>query len=143
MYRRATERLLTFHSLFTGLSGLTIAYELTRAGHQVIVYEASERAGGRLFTYERENTIIELGGMRLPLDVHYLIDTYIRKRFRLPLEPFISSDPKSFVYINGIHSQLDNTTFFPGQFHLNVYANETNQVCSSNRIRFEEENLFL
>ena len=128
--------------MFTGLSGLTIAYELTRAGHQVIVYEASDRAGGRLFTYERENTFIELGGMRLPLDVHHLLDTYIRKRFRLPVEPFIDSDPKSFVYINGIHSQLDNTTFLPGQFHLNVNANETNQVCSFDGVQVNQENLF-
>ena len=61
------------------MAGLTIAYELTRAGHEVVVYEASDRAGGRLFTYDTGNTIIELGGMRLPLDVHTLTECLCQK----------------------------------------------------------------
>ena len=50
-----------------GVAGLTAGYELNLAGHRVEIFEASERAGGRLFTYSTGKTIIELGGMRLPL----------------------------------------------------------------------------
>ncbi|CAF2565440.1 unnamed protein product [Rotaria sp. Silwood2] len=105
-----------------GVTGLTIAYELTRAGYEVIVFEANKQAGGRLFTFDTEKTIIELGGMRLPLDIHTLTDIYIRKRFNLPLEPFISSHPNTFVYINGIRYRSDNTSFLPNEYNLQVYS---------------------
>jgi monoamine oxidase len=111
-----------------GVAGLIIAYELTRAGHEVIVYEASERAGGRFFTYDTGKTIIELGGMRLPLDVHTLTDAYVRKRFYLPLEPFVSFHPNTFVYINGIKHRSDNTSYLPQEYNLPVYLNEQNKV---------------
>ncbi len=111
------------------MAGLTIAYELTLAGYDVIVYEGSDRAGGRLFTYDTGNTIIELGGMRLPLDIHLLTNIYIRKRFSLQLKPFVSSDPNTFFYINGIKHRSDNTSLFPNEYNLPVNSNEQYQVC--------------
>lgn len=66
--------------------------------------------------------------MRLPLDIHTLTDIYLRKRFHLPLEPFVSFDPNTFVYINGIKRRSDNLTYLPSDFHLPVPPNEFNQV---------------
>lgn len=62
-----------------GAAGLTTAVELSLAGHHVIIYEASDRAGGRIFTYRHPTGgyMTELGAMRLPLDVHTLLKTYI------------------------------------------------------------------
>ncbi len=37
-----------------GLAGLTAAYELQRAGRHVVVLEARERLGGRVFTLRDE-----------------------------------------------------------------------------------------
>lgn len=103
---------------------------MTRAGHEVVVFEANKQAGGRLFTYDTGKTIIELGGMRLPLDIHTLADTYLRKRFNLPIEPFISSDPNTFVYINGFRYRAANTSFLPSEYNMQVAANEQNKVGS-------------
>lgn len=107
---------------------MTIAYEMTRAGHDVVVFEADEKPGGRLFTYDTGKTILELGGMRLPLDIHILAKTYIKTRFNLPLEPFISYDPNTFIYINGVRQRAENATYLPHEYNLSVPANEENKV---------------
>jgi monoamine oxidase len=47
--------------LGAGISGLTVAYELERAGYEVVVIEASKRIGGRNFTVRHGDVIDELG----------------------------------------------------------------------------------
>ena len=44
-----------------GIAGLTAAYRLKRMGYRVVVYEASERAGGVIRTERREGYLAELG----------------------------------------------------------------------------------
>jgi oxygen-dependent protoporphyrinogen oxidase len=44
-----------------GIAGLTAAYRLKRKGHRVVVYEASERAGGVIRSERREGYLAELG----------------------------------------------------------------------------------
>jgi protoporphyrinogen/coproporphyrinogen III oxidase len=44
-----------------GIAGLTAAYRLKRKGYRVVVYEASERAGGVIRTERREGYLAELG----------------------------------------------------------------------------------
>lgn len=44
-----------------GVAGLTAAHRLKRMGHRVVVYEASERAGGVIRTERRDGYLAELG----------------------------------------------------------------------------------
>lgn len=62
-----------------GVAGLSAAYELARLGVLPVVYEASERIGGRIYSYRfpgDKHAIAELGAMRFPptsrLLFHYL-----------------------------------------------------------------------
>ncbi|MCG3119196.1 MAG: Pseudooxynicotine oxidase [bacterium] len=48
--RQKTERPKKIIVIGAGLAGLTAAYELTKAGHEVTILEARNRAGGRVFT---------------------------------------------------------------------------------------------
>jgi len=50
-----------------GVAGLTAAYRLKRLGVRVVVYEASERAGGVILTERREGYLAELGPNSLTL----------------------------------------------------------------------------
>lgn len=45
-----------------GFAGLTVARELSRRGHSVLVVEARDRIGGRTWTTERLGRTLELGG---------------------------------------------------------------------------------
>lgn len=47
--------------LGAGISGLTTAWELTKAGYQCVVLEASHRPGGRVFTVRSGTVIDEIG----------------------------------------------------------------------------------
>jgi len=47
--------------LGAGLAGLTVAYELERAGYDVTVIEASKRIGGRILTIRHGDVIDEMG----------------------------------------------------------------------------------
>ena len=44
-----------------GLAGLTVALGCERVGHDVDLYEASDRLGGRMATREEGDHLIDLG----------------------------------------------------------------------------------
>ena len=134
---RATMNSATTCHFRIGVAGLTTAYELTRAGHQVVVFEATDRPGGRLLTHDSGKTLIELGAMRFPLKVHTLLNTYVRHRFNLPVEPFRSHDPNTLLYINGVRRRRGNKTFYAGDFHFQVNDNEQNKVRYNIFIHFQ------
>jgi monoamine oxidase len=50
--------------LGAGIAGLTSAYELSKAGYEVIVLEAQARPGGRSFTVRRGDVIEEITGTK-------------------------------------------------------------------------------
>lgn len=75
--------------LGAGLAGLVAADELVAAGHDVTVFEAQLRPGGRVFTWREpfaDGLHAEAGAGRIP-DTHDVTLHYV-KRFGLSLDPF-------------------------------------------------------
>jgi monoamine oxidase len=91
-----------------GLAGLSSAYELRKAGFEVIVLEGQGRAGGRVQTL-REGLYPELtaetGATRIP-DKHYMTLSYVRE-FGLTLEPFHHGNLADVIHFRG-QNYVDN-----------------------------------
>jgi monoamine oxidase len=88
-----------------GIAGLTSAYELSKYGHDVKVFEASNRPGGRIYTHRfSDGTYAELGAMRIPANhsctLHYVDE------FGLDTRRFVNYNPNAFFYIRGIKTRI-------------------------------------
>lgn len=76
-----------------GLAGLSAAYELTQADHDVTILEARTRPGGRVLTLREpfpEGLSVEAGASRIP-DHHHVTLKYAAL-FGVMLEPFEPPD---------------------------------------------------
>ncbi len=83
-----------------GLAGLVAGYELKRAGHEIVILEARDRIGGRVFTIRSpfsEGHFAEAGAARIPPN-HDLTLGYA-EHFNLPLDPFYARIG-SYVRVN-------------------------------------------
>jgi monoamine oxidase len=92
-----------------GLAGLSAAYELMEAGHQVTVLEARDRPGGRVFTIRdpfSEGLYAEAGAEMFG-NTHNLVQHYVQL-FGLPLMPSPGSGGLATLYhMNGRRLQAD------------------------------------
>jgi monoamine oxidase len=85
-----------------GLAGLSAAYQLTQAGHNVTILEARTRAGGRVHTLRApfaDGLHAEAGAMFIP-DSHDLTMHYVRL-FHLSLVPIPSKRRAPAFYLQG------------------------------------------
>jgi monoamine oxidase len=92
-----------------GMAGLVAASLLKDAGHHVIILEATERVGGRVYTIRSpfsNGLYLNAGAMRIP-HTHYLTLEYIKK-FRLPVNQFNNTTPYDPIYVNGIKTRKKN-----------------------------------
>jgi monoamine oxidase len=117
---------------FLGAAGLYCGILLAQAGHRVTIYEASNRAGGRIFTYrDPQNPSLymgELGAMRFLLDIQPYVNTLIRQRYKLNTIEFVNSISNAYVYLNGIRATIREVQENPDIFKFNTTKNERGKV---------------
>ena len=85
-----------------GLAGLCSAYELSRQGHDVLLFEAQARPGGRVKTLREGlgfRLTAEAGAGRIP-DTHEFT-LHCAREFELELEPFRPTGLDDTYYIQG------------------------------------------
>ena len=88
--------------LGAGLSGLSAAYVLNAAGHDVVVLEARPRPGGRVYTVRDpfpDGLYAEFGATRIS-DTNDWVMKYVSE-FGLLLEPFRTTGTRDVVHIRG------------------------------------------
>ena len=81
-----------FYYLFEGAAGLYCAILLAEAGHTVTIFEATDRAGGRIQTYRNPKNpskyIANLGPFRFPLGAQPYMNYLLRERYKLNITEF-------------------------------------------------------
>jgi monoamine oxidase len=100
---RAGNRPAVVAIIGAGASGLLAGLELLKAGHYPVIFEASERIGGRLYTvreFEDPAVYAEMGSMRVP-PVHRTLMHYLNL-FGIKTRKFPNpNNVKTCYYVNG------------------------------------------
>ncbi|PGS46078.1 flavin monoamine oxidase family protein [Bacillus sp. AFS041924] len=109
-----------------GLAGLVAASLLMDSGHQVIILEATNRVGGRVYTERKTFTndqYMDFGAMRIP-ETHKLVMEYINK-FSLPINKFINTTSNDLFYVNGVKTSKIKYDQNPEILNFPVTASES------------------
>lgn len=111
-----------------GMAGLVSASLLKAAGHDVKIFEANNRVGGRIETVRMEDTglYLDVGAMRIPYS-HTLTMAYIRK-FGLQVSPFINRNETDIIYVNGRKTTLKQYEKDPSILKYPVEMNEVGKT---------------
>ena len=130
-----------------GIAGLVAAFELARQGHEPLILEAQQRAGGRVWTCRdfAPGLYAEFGAMRIPR-VHDLTLEYCRL-FGLELRPFVMGNPKTLVYVGGERMTMAEAQANPERLPFplaehergRTYEDLWNEATREVRERYERE----
>ncbi|MGH2709606.1 MAG: flavin monoamine oxidase family protein [Actinomycetota bacterium] len=107
-----------------GIAGLVAAFELDRAGHDVLVLEAQNRVGGRIYTCRdfAPGLYAEFGAMRIPR-AHDLTLAYC-DLFDLELSPFVMGNPHGLAYIGGERMTMADAQADPEKMPFDLAPHE-------------------
>lgn len=117
--------------LGAGMAGLVAASLLMTAGHDITILEATDRVGGRVYTLRgdfKDGQYLEAGAMRIP-HTHSLTLEYIKK-FKLPTNEFINSDPNNIIYIKGKKVYRKTYERNPDILNFPVYPHERGKTAA-------------
>lgn len=114
-----------------GLAGLTTAYRLHQKGMDVVVYEARNRVGGRVFTVNIGGNIAELGAQNITdggesENIHGLIDEF-------GLELTGNQVNLNHSYFNGENLISAQQLLNDKQFNPQTLRNRLNALVSTSR----------
>lgn len=112
-----------------GLAGLVAAYELKGQGHDVIVLEAQNRVGGRVFTCRDFAPAVhaEFGAMRIPA-CHELTLKYCRL-FGLTMQPFVMGNPRGLVHVRGERMTMEEAQRSPERLPFDLAPHERGRTA--------------
>jgi monoamine oxidase len=114
-----------------GTAGLAAGYELKRAGHTVVILEAQQRVGGRVYTLRdpfTDGLYAEVGAMRIPR-AHTLTMEYISK-FGLQTNDFTMDNPRGYYYMGGKKVRASEAAADPALLGFDVAEKEKGQTAS-------------
>lgn len=85
-----------------GAAGMTAAYQLRLAGHDVVVLEARDRPGGRVFSMHFDDGLhAEAGALFIPADHKYLMKYVELTGLDKELDPIRPEQLGGFLHIDG------------------------------------------
>ncbi len=107
-----------------GMAGLVAAHELKRAGHRVVILEAQNRVGGRVWTWRNfaPGLYAEFGAMRIPR-AHDLTLAYC-EGFGLRLRPFVMGNPNGLVHVSGDRMTMAEAQAQPDRMPFDLAEHE-------------------
>jgi monoamine oxidase len=112
-----------------GMAGLVTAYELKRQGHDVVVLEAQNRVGGRVYTCRdfAPGLWAEFGAMRIPRS-HDLTRKYC-ELFGMPMREFVMGNPKGLVHVAGMRMTIEEANANPERLPFDLAEHERGRTA--------------